>query len=301
MDYLDDLSNLFGFDLTSKDDRMLVFLVQMFLGQMIATFSFFRWPCSTGCFTLLCLTQMYFGIVPQDHDYWNGLAIQSALTWIVSMLLGKLSEFLVSFCWRNARNACNFTVKLLLVWPGSVALRVALCVYVLYIRLMYYLYVLHSCRCVSRAIARFVAGLKRALVAFNGSTDTDTDIPDNENDHNTLGDFHDDSVCESESDADPDFELDHSDGELEYDTDISDDEFQEAKDRASKGDKDASPTPSILTEDTEALTASGLDQQSSRIRSGSQSSNVRRLHDSSDESDAHEDSSEESDAHSHSE
>jgi hypothetical protein len=241
--------------------------MQMFF---VAIVFFSRWPHTTAFFTLLCLAQIHFDFVPQDHNYWNGLAIQAAATWILSMQLGKLSETFVGYCWRNARHASNYNVKLLLVRPVSFLTWVAIC--------GCNWSVFKFCRFVTRATAR----LARALDAFN--SDNDADIPDDEDDHGTLGDFHeDDSVYESESDTEPDFEL-------ECDSDISDEEVQDltnvSKDEANE---DASTVPSNLIAEILAMMPSGLDQRFSGIRSGSQSSNVRNIEDyckkSSEESD----------------
>jgi hypothetical protein len=98
--------------------------MQMFF---VAIVFFSRWPHTTAFFTLLCLAQIHFDFVPQDHNYWNGLAIQAAATWILSMQLGKLSETFVGYCWRNARHASNYNVKLLLVRPVSFLTWVAIC------------------------------------------------------------------------------------------------------------------------------------------------------------------------------
>jgi hypothetical protein len=144
-----DLSNLLGFDLTSKDDCMQIFLV--------AIFFYFWWPRSTGIFTFLCLAQMHFGIVPKP-----------ALTWILAMQLaihlGKLSETLASYCGRNTLKACNYTFKFLLVRPGLFVFWESLicCVH-------FYRYAFRFRRFFNRAIARLVAALARALAAFIGS------------------------------------------------------------------------------------------------------------------------------------
>jgi hypothetical protein len=263
MDYLD-LSNLLRFDLMSKDDRIQILLIKIFvLSFLVAILS--RWPYSTGFFTFLCLFQIHvLGFVPEEHDYWIGLTIQTVGSWIVSMLLGYLSETFVSFCRRYARNACNYIAKFL----GSFAICVAVlgstgCLW--YFKQCY--------RCVTRPLKRFSAALSRARVAFYGGIDTN--IPDNGNGHNTPGDFHENSV--------------HGFDDVE------------SKDEANKENRDASTTPSTLTAGTVAMTLSDFDKRSSCIRIMSQLSHVRRLQDSSEGSDAHEDSSEESDAHGHSE
>jgi hypothetical protein len=266
-----DLSNVLRFDLTNKDDRMLMYFVTIV--------SFSHWPHTTVFSTLLCLAQIHFDFVPQDHNYWNGLARQAAATWLLSMQLGKLSEAFVGYCRRNARDACKYTVKLLLVWPGAFAIWVAI----------------RSGSAFRRSIIkcwRFVtsirARLARALVAFKD--DIDTDISDDESDHGTLDDFHeDDSMYESEYDTEPD-------SELEYDSDISNEEVHDLSNVEDViANEDTSTVLLALTADTAAMMPSGLDQPSSRIRSGSQSSNVRNIEN------YFRNSSEELDAHRHSE
>jgi hypothetical protein len=78
---------------------------------------------------------------------------------------------------------------------------------------------------------------------------------------------------------------------LEYDSDISNDELQDLKNENAEANEDASTVPSNLIADKVAMMPSGLDQRSSGIRSGSQSSNVRNIEDyckkSSEESDTH--------------
>jgi hypothetical protein len=97
-----------------------------------------------------------------------------------------------------------------------------------------------------------------------------------------LGYLHEeDSMYESESDTEPDFEL-------ECDSDISNDELQDLKNENDEANEDASTVPSNLIADTVAVMPSSLDQS---IRSGSQSSNVRNIEEyckkSSEESDTH--------------
>ena len=90
-----DLSNLLRwFDLTWwKDDRIMEMMF------FVTILYFIRWPHTAIFFTLLYSAQIHFDFVPQDHNYWNGLAVQAAAaTWLLSMQLGKLSETFVSYC-----------------------------------------------------------------------------------------------------------------------------------------------------------------------------------------------------------
>jgi hypothetical protein len=288
-----DLSELLRFVTTNKDDCMQMLVV--------AIVFFSRWPLTTTFSTLLCLVQIHFGFVPQDHDYWNGLAMQAAATWITSTQLGRLSKPLFGYCWSKARDACFSAVKSLIVWPVSFAIRVAIigCI-------VMYWSILHFCRFVASATVRLVrASLARTLVAFNGNID----IPDDEIDHDTLDDFHYDSMYESESD----YELEDEDYELEYDSDVSNDEAREARESweaytveqadeeyieeheeneaneaHEAGEVDGEGGESTLTGDS-TMMPNGLHPHAFGIRSGSQSSNVRRIADYckkvSDESD----------------
>lgn len=218
-----DLSELWllRFDPTSKDDCMKMMLVVM----LYVSIAFFSWCPHTATFsTLLFFTQIHFGFVPQEYNYWSDLAIQAALTWILSTQLGGVSSTLAGYCRRKARDACIFTVKSLFVRPVSRAAWVAICNCII----MYWS-IFHFCRFVASATVRLVrASLARALVAFKGDIDAPDEeidhIPDEEIDHHTLGDFPSDSMYDS--DSDPDFELEY-DSEMEYDSDISFDELQD--------------------------------------------------------------------------
>jgi hypothetical protein len=298
-----DLSELWilRFDPTSKDDYMKMMLVAMLSMSIV----FFSWCPHTATFsTLLCFAQIHFGFVPQEHNYWNDFAMQAATTWILSTQLGEVSSTLAGYFRRKARDACFSTFKSLFVRPVSRAARVAICGCI-----VMYWSIFHFCRFAASATVRLVrARLVRALVAFKGDIDipdeeSDIDIPDEEIDHHTLGDFLCDSMYESESD--PDFELE-CDSVLEYDSDISFDELQDltndskdevnavneiikvnamnAMNKASEANEaneanvDASTITSTLTADT-TMTPSGVDHRSPDIRSGSQSSNVKRIAD----------------------
>jgi hypothetical protein len=234
-----DLSDLLRFDLTSKDDRM-----QMMMSTVIIIVFLVHWPHTTIFITLLCLAQINLGFVPQDHDYWKRLATQAAANLILSMRLANLSERLVGYCWRNVRDACICIFKFLFVRS-----------------------ILHICRFVTRATARLVKDLASPPVAFNG----EIPIPDDESDHGTFGDFHSESMYESETE--PAFEVEH-------DSHVSKDKLQDLTNESKhEANEDASTITSTLDPDT-TMTPSGLDQRSSRIlRSGSQSSNARRIED----------------------
>jgi hypothetical protein len=260
-----DLSDLWvlRFDPTKKDDCMTMMLVAMLFVAIV----FFSWCPHTATFsTLLCFTQIHFGFVPQEHNYWKDLATQAILTWILSTKLGEVSSTLVGYCWLKARDTCISTFKSLFVRPVSMAARVAICGCI-----VMYWSIFHFCRFVASATVLIVrASLARTLVAFKG--DMGVGFPDDEIDHDALGDFHCDFMYEPESDPDPDFEL-------EYDCGISNDELQDLSNESQdEANEDASTITSTLTADT-TMTPSGLDHRSSGIRSGSQSSNVRRIAD----------------------
>jgi hypothetical protein len=142
-------------------------------------------------------------------------------TWLSMQL--KLSESFVSYCLRNVGDACNYTVRLLLVRP-------------LLFCGVFFCWSVNKIWCF---VTNITARLERAIVAFEG--DIDTDHPDDESD---------DDDNEEDFMYEPDFEL-------ECDSDISNEELMNLKNEFMYGVNedhwlDESKTMSRMTRSTTA-------------------------------------------------
>jgi hypothetical protein len=244
MDLLDQLH----FDPTSMDDCMQVLFV------VVVFFSW--WPHTTFFTVLLGCTQIHYGLVPQEADYWNGLAKQAVGTLVISTQLGNLTSILFIYCWSKVLGAFFSTVKCLFVWPLSIATRVAICS-----SIVIYWSVFQFSGFVACATVRLVRqSLATISMAINGNVDIPDDeivaipddeivaIPDDEIDEDALDDF--------QYDSDYVYESPEIDCDLEYDSEVSDGEpFFET-------DEDAS-TSSVFTADTPDTAMTPLDPRPS--------------------------------------